>query len=116
MVYVTSTAPAYAAAVTQETRARIAETRRILSVVERTVDNGQVVARVRQKLSTLDDKRLRLLGTLADRLDTDRGTPRTARRSPKCLRTMAETQLIPLVSGIFPGPYRGETSLKRTRG
>jgi hypothetical protein len=77
LVYVTSTAPAYAAAVTQETRARIAETRRILSVVERTVDNGQVVARVRQKLSTLDDKRLRLLGTLADRLDTDRGTPRS---------------------------------------
>jgi hypothetical protein len=77
LLYVTSTAPAYAAAVTQETRARIAETRRILSVVERTVDNGQVVARVRQKLSTLDDKRLRLLGTLADRLDTDRGTPRS---------------------------------------
>ena len=77
LVYVTSTAPAYAAAVTQETLARIAETRRILSVVERTVDNGQVVARVRQKLSTLDDKRLRLLGTLADRLDTDRGTPRS---------------------------------------
>jgi len=77
LVYATSTAPAYAAAVTQETRARIAETRRILSVVERTVDNGQVVARVRQKLSTLDDKRLRLLGTLADRLDTDRGTPRS---------------------------------------
>jgi len=77
LVYVTSTAPAYAAAVTQETRARIAETRRILSVVERTVDNEQVVARVRQKLSTLDDKRLRLLGTLADRLDTDRGTPRS---------------------------------------
>jgi len=77
LVYVTSTAPAYAAAVTQETRARIAETRRILSVVERTVDNEQVVARVRQKLSTLDDKRLRLLGTLADRLDTDRGKPRS---------------------------------------
>src|SRR5207253_11269953 len=77
LVYGTSTAPAYATAGTQETRAAIAETRRILSVVERTVDNEQVVARVRQKLSTLDDKRLRLLGTLADRLDTDRGKPRS---------------------------------------
>ena len=77
LVYLTSTAPACAAGVTQETRARTAETRRILSVVERTVDNEQVVGRVRQKLSTLDDKRLRLLGTLADRLDTDRGTPRS---------------------------------------
>jgi len=75
LVYLTSTAPAYAAGVTQETRARTAETRRILSVVERTVDNEQVVGRVRQKLSTLDDKRLRLLGTLADRLDTARRTP-----------------------------------------
>jgi hypothetical protein len=77
LVYVTSAAPAYAAAVTQETRARLAETRRILSVVERTVDNEQVIARVRQKLSTIDDKRLRLLSTLADRLDTDRGKPRS---------------------------------------
>jgi hypothetical protein len=75
LVYVTSTAPAYAAAATQETRARTSETRRILSVVERTVDNEQVVGRVRQKLSTLDDRRLRLIGTLADRLDTGRRTP-----------------------------------------
>jgi hypothetical protein len=80
LVYVTSAAPAYAAAATaatKEARARTAETRRILSVVERTVDNEQVVDRVRQKLSTLDDKRIRLLGTLAERLDTGRRTPRS---------------------------------------
>ena len=75
LFYMASTAPAYAAAVAQDTRARAQDTRRILSVVERTVDSEQVVDRVRQKLSTLDAERLRLLSTLADRLDTDRRTP-----------------------------------------
>ncbi len=47
----------------------------ILSVVERIAANEKVIQRVRQKLPTLDERRLRLLATLAERLEARRNTP-----------------------------------------
>jgi hypothetical protein len=62
--------PARAAQFAATGRSDGTATVKILSVVEQTVADDKLVARVRQKLSTLDGRTVALLARLADRVAT----------------------------------------------
>lgn len=68
-LYLVSIGPVHAAPVPRVDHGRRSGTHQVLSVLEREVGDPALLDRARRKLSALDEREVRLLATLARRID-----------------------------------------------